>query len=286
MENGYTSIYHGLQVSVTQRPWHGLTYVLGYTWSHSIDFASLNRAAQPQDSFRANLERGNSDLDIRHRLTLALTYNLPSRKGWGQLLEGWQVNSIVTVQGGTPWGLTDGFANGNDISLTGEFSDRWNIFGDAANIKASPSGGIPFFNFSDAAHSNAACAAHAMLIQLQAFGCFAQNGTVIVPPDPGTFGSMGRNTFRGPRLDNWDFSLVKTTKITERFDIQLRAEFFNILNHPHFANPFSGGSLGNVDPSVPSTFGFASATPDVAAANPVIGTGGARNIQLGLKLRF
>ncbi len=97
---------------------------------------------------------------------------------------------------------------------------------------------------------------------------------------------MGRNTFRGPRLDNWDFSLVKTTKITERFDIQLRAEFFNILNHPHFANPFSGGSLGNVDPSVPSTFGFASATPDVAAANPVIGTGGARNIQLGLKLRF
>jgi hypothetical protein len=176
--------------------------------------------------------------------------------------------------------------NGNDISLTGEFSDRWNIFGDAANIKASPSGGIPFFDFSDAQHSNASCLAHASLTQLQAFGCFAEGGTVIVPPEFGQFGTMGRNTFRGPRLDNWDFSLVKTTKITERFDIQLRAEFFNILNHPHFANPFSGGSLGNVDPSVPSTFGFASATPDVAAANPVIGTGGARNIQLGLKLRF
>ncbi|MFY9585656.1 MAG: TonB-dependent receptor [Candidatus Acidiferrales bacterium] len=286
MENGYTSIYHGLQVSVTQRPWHGLTYVLGYTWAHSIDFASLNRAAQPQNSLRADLERGNSDLDIRHRLTLALTYNLPSRKGWGQLLEGWQVNSLVTVSGGTPWGLTDGFANGNDISLTGEFSDRWNIFGDAANIKASPSGGIPFFNFSDAQHSNASCLAHASLSQLQSFGCFAEGGTVIVPPEFGQFGTMGRNTFRGPRLDNWDFSLVKTTKITERFDIQLRAEFFNILNHPHFANPFSGGSLGNVDPSVPSTFGFASATPDVAAANPVIGTGGARNIQLGIKFRF
>ncbi len=286
MENGYTSIYHGLQVSVTQRPWHGLTYVLGYTWSHSIDSASLNRAAQPQDSNRPGLERANSDLDIRHRLTVALTYNLPSRKGWGQLLEGWQVNSIVTVQGGTPWGLTDGFANGNDISLTGEFSDRWNMFGDPANIKASPSGGIPFFDFSDAAHSNTACAAHALLSQLQSFGCFAQNGTVIVPPDPGTFGSMGRNTFRGPRLDNWDFSLVKTTKITERFEFQLRAEFFNILNHPHFANPYSGGALGNVDPSVPSSFGFASATSDVAAANPVIGTGGARNIQIGLKFRF
>ena len=55
---------------------------------------------------------------------------------------------------------------------------------------------------------------------------------------------------------------------------------------PHFANPYANGSLGNIDPSVPSTFGFASATPDVAAANPVIGTGGARNIQLGLKFRF
>lgn len=62
-------------------------------------------------------------------------------------------------------------------------------------------------------------------------------------------------------------------------------EAFNVLNHPHFANPFSNGSLENIDPSVLSTFGFASATPDVAAANPVIGTGGARNIQLGLKIR-
>jgi hypothetical protein len=284
MENGYTSIYHGLQVSITQRPWHGLTYVLGYTWSHSIDFASLNRAAQPQDSNRPALERGNSDLDLRHRLTLALTYNLPSRKGWGQLLEGWQVNSLVTISSGTPWGLTDGFVNGNDISATGEFSDRWNIFGDPANIKASHDGGIPFFDFSTPARSNAACAAHASLSQLQSFGCFAQNGTVIVPPDPGQFGNMGRNTFLGPRLDNWDFSLAKTTKIKERFDFQLRAEFFNILNHPHFANPFS--TLGNIDPSVPSTFGFSSATPDVAAANPIVGTGGARNIQLGLKIRF
>ena len=297
MENGYTSIYHGLQVSVTQRPWHGLTYVLGYTWSHTIDFASLNRAAQPQDSNRPRLERGNSDLDLRHRLTVALTYNLPSRKGWGQLLEGWQVNSIVTVQAGTPWGLTDGFVNGNDISLTGEFSDRWNIFGDPRNIKASPSGSIPFFDPSTFTIQpvtlkklgNPDCIARADFGQLQSFGCFEQGGTVLVPPGApgvGAFGNMGRNLFIGPRLDNWDFSLVKTTRLTERLDVQVRVEAFNVLNHPHFANPLSGGALGNVDPSIPSTFGFASATSDVAAANPVIGTGGARNIQLGVKFRF
>ena len=273
-----------MQVTLTQRTWRGLSFVGGYTWAHSIDSASLNRAVQPQNSLNARAERGNSDLDARHRFTLALSYDLPSRKSPLRLLEGWQVNSIVTIQGGTPWGLIDGFVNGNDISLTGEFSDRWNIFGDPANIHASPSGPLPFFDFSDSAHSNAACLAHASLGQLQTFGCFASNGTVIVPPEPGQFGIMGRNLFRGPRLDNWDFSLVKTTKINERVSVQFRAEFFNILNHPHFASPNS--PIATFDPSVPGTFGFASATPDVAAANPVIGTGGPRNIQFGLKIRY
>jgi len=63
----------------------------------------------------------------------------------------------------------------------------------------------------------------------------------------------------------------------------LRAEFFNVLNHPHFANP---NTQGLVDPSDPTSFGFIFNTPDVAAANPVIGTGGPRNIQIGLKFRF
>jgi hypothetical protein len=294
LENGYTSIYHGLQVSVTQRPWHGLSYVLGYTWSHAIDFASLNRDVQPQDSNRPRLERASGDFDFRHRLTLALTYDFPSIKGRGHLLEGWQINSIVTVQSGSPWSLVDGFVNGNDVSLTGEFADRWNIFGDPRNIHFSTSGSVPFsapatFTIDPATGrelGNPDCIAHANFGQLQSFGCFEQGGTVLVPPNAGTFGNMGRNLFIGPRLDNWDFSLVKTTKLTERLNMQVRVEAFNVLNHPHFANPYANGSLGNIDPSVPSTFGFASATPDVAAANPVIGTGGARNIQLGLKFRF
>jgi hypothetical protein len=98
---------------------------------------------------------------------------------------------------------------------------------------------------------------------------------------------MGRNLFRGPGYRNWDFSILKTWSFRERFGVQLRGEFFNILNHPNFTNPYGvGGQLGNVDPSVPGSFGFASATPDVAAANPVIGSGGPRAIQLGLKLRY
>ena len=109
----------------------------------------------------------------------------------------------------------------------------------------------------------------------------------MTPPEPGSFGTMGRNLFRGPSYRNWDFSLVKTWSIRERFSIQFRGEFFNILNHPNFTNPFGvGGQLGNVDPSSPSAFGYASETPDVAAANPVMGSGGNRAVQLGMKFKF
>jgi outer membrane receptor protein involved in Fe transport len=304
LNNGYSSTYHALQATLTQRAWKGLNFVMGYTYAHAIDDVSLNRAQQPQDSTRPGLERANSDNDVRHRLTLALTYELPSRTGYGHLREGWQVNSIVTIQGGLPWNLDDGFISGSDFSLTGEFSDRWNITGSPANFKPSTSG-IPYVGPSlftvDAnpksptfghvtGGTNAAsntCFADAgsqgAKDQLASLGCYVAGLSALTPPASGTFGNAGRNPFRGPRLDNLDFSIVKNTKLTERLRLQLRGEFFNVLNHPHFANP---NTQGFVDPSDPSTFGFIKATPDVAAANPVIGTGGPRNIQLGLKFTF
>src|SRR6266436_1921762 len=304
LDNGYTSIYHGLQVTLTQRSWKGLNFVAGYTWAHAIDDVSLNRAQQPQDSTRPGLERANSDNDVRHRLTLALTYDLPSLHGYAQMLEGWQLNSIVTIQGGLPWNLIDGNINGSDSSGTGEFADRWNIIGNPANIKASLTG-VPYFNFSlftvDAnsmsptfghviGGTNAAsntcfsvAGSQGAKDQLASLGCYVAGSSVLTPPAFGTFGNIGRNPFRGPRLDNLDFSVVKTTNLNERVSMQLRGEFFNVLNHPHFANP---NTQGLVDPSDPSSFGFIFNTPDVAAANPVIGTGGPRNIQLGLKFRF
>jgi hypothetical protein len=292
LENGYTSSYHGLQITATQHVWHGLNFLAGYTWAHSIDDASFNRAVQPQNSFAPNLERASSDFDVRNRFTLALTYALPSVRFRWQLLEGWQVNSIVTSQGGTPWTVIDGFQSGNDMSLTSEFADRWNLFGSPSNFMPSPTGPIPFFDpttfgtdGSGNPIGNPDCLAHAALADLEAFGCFEKKRTVLVPPGLGHFGTMGRNLFRGPRLDNWDFSLVKDTHFGERVTMQFRAEFFNVTNHPHFASP-QATTLFNVDPSVPSTFGFAGATSDVAAANPVIGTGGPRNIQFGLKFIF
>jgi len=291
LQNGYHSNYNSLQVTATQRVWHGLNFLAGYTWAHSIDDATNNRSFSPQNSLRPDLERGSSDFDVRHRFTLALTYALPSVKSKLQLLEGWQVNSIVTLQTGTPYNVIDGVQNGTDVSLTGEFEDRWDFFGNPNDFKAIPTG-IPFFPGT----TNAACVAAAQNVDggavggpttqsLTQFGCYANRGSIMIPPAAGTFGTMGRNLFRGPSFNNWDFSLVKDTRLTERVRMQFRAEFFNVLNHPLFANP-EASTLFNEDPSSPGLFGASNATPDVGAANPVIGTGGPRNIQLGLKFIF
>lgn len=284
--NDYRSNYNGLQVSYTLHPWHGLSMVAGYTWAHALDQVSLNRGLNPQNSNDLAAEYASADTDIRHRFTLSLSYQLPGIKSPAQLLQGWEINSIVTWQTGMPWGVIDGYFSGNDMSLTGEYSDRWNFFGNPNDFNTSPGGPIPFLSGNDAVN-NARCAAHASAAALSYAGCYVKGNSVMTPPEFGTFGTMGRNIFRGPGYRNWDFSVVKNWTLNERYTIQFRGEFFNILNHPNFTNPYGvGGQLGSVDPSVPGTFGFSGETPDVAGANPVMGSGGPRAIQLGLKFKF
>jgi hypothetical protein len=113
-----------------------------------------------------------------------------------------------------------------------------------------------------------------------------QGSSVLVPPDFGTFGNAGRNIFRNTPFKTWDFSILKNWKFKERYAAQFRAEFFNVLNHPIFGG-VDAGHLATNDPSVGSnTFGQTNATADLAAGNPVMGSGSNRVIQLGLKLAF
>jgi hypothetical protein len=276
--NESNSIYHSLQVTVTKRYSHGLYLLAGYTYGHAIDTATSNGANAPPNSNDYAADRGNSDFDIRHRLTASLTYDLPSKKMRGQLLEGWQIATIVTAEGGEPITFRD---TTDDISATGEFNDRWNIVGNPAAFKPLHPGQRYdyFFPGSD----NAACAATAttpaLLDSLDFNGCYQIGNTLLVPPAFGTFGNMGRNIFRGPKFVNWDGSVSKSWKINEHLKLQLRGEFFNLLNHPNFdvftmrRNLFS-----------PRTLGVVRFTPDVGESNPVIGSGGSRHIQLGAKL--
>ena len=121
---------------------------------------------------------------------------------------------------------------------------------------------------------------------LASFGCYAKGNSFLIPPPLGQFGTMHRNMFPDSGFKNFDFSLAKNFHFGERYRLQFRGEFFNILNHPNFANPYGGqNGFGLNDPSAAS-FGCGCATPDIAAANPAVGSGGPRSIQLGAKFIF
>jgi len=118
-------------------------------------------------------------------------------------------------------------------------------------------------------------------------GCFLRGNSVMTPPPQGTLPTMSRNMFRDSGFKNWDLSVYKNFRFGERVTAQFRAEFFNVLNHPNFANPYGGANgYANNDPSAGFGMGCGCTTPDQAAQNPVLGSGGARDMQLGLKLLF
>lgn len=108
----------------------------------------------------------------------------------------------------------------------------------------------------------------------------------MMAPPLGHFGNMSRNMFPDNGFKNFDLSVAKNFHFGEQYRLQFRAEFFNILNHPNFANPYGGqNGYGLNDPSAAS-FGCSCATPDIAAANPAIGSGGPRSVQLSGKFIF
>jgi Carboxypeptidase regulatory-like domain/TonB dependent receptor len=290
LNNAASSIYHSLQITLTKRYSHGLYLLAGYTYAHAIDTATNNIAPFPQNSLNFAGERGNSDFDIRNRFTLSIAYEVPSRESKFQMLKGWEITSIVTLQGGEPYTLND---FGDDNSATGIFEDRWDISGSPSNIHWSTTTAIPFtsdfaLDGSGNVTGNAQCIAAAQkaggadaVNMLLNTGCYMENGTILTAPAFGTFGNSGRNIFRGPTFKNWDFSVSKLWKLTDRLNLQLRGEVFNLLNHPNFDvftmnnDLFSNSNVGTVV-----------ATPDVASSNPVIGSGGSRHIQIGAKFTW
>ena len=288
VENLGQSRYDGLQVTLTQKSWKGLDFLAGYTWAHALDNGTSNLSSDaPQDAYNYDANWGNGNSDIRNRFTLAMTYNLPEKNARFGLLNGWQFTSIVTLQGGLPYDPYDG---SNDISETFTYGyERWNFAGNPGDMKASTKG-IPYFpgssfgpdSVSDdspgGVTNNALCLANASLSQLEDYGCYQMGSAVMTPPEPLTFGNMRRNILRGPGFENWDTSVTKVVKFNERVRMQLRGEFFNVLNHPNFyassaTSRVAGGTVGEL------VF-----TPDVYQANPVVGSGGSRHIQLGLKV--
>jgi Carboxypeptidase regulatory-like domain/TonB dependent receptor len=317
LSNQDKSNYNGLQVTLTQRPVHGLSFLAGYTYAHALDDSSNNdndNLLPPDSSHSTAGIYGNSIFDVRHRLTLSTTYAIPGRKGLAQLLEGWELNSVVTLQSSSPWGVQDfanDFSGTNQVNELDSYGQPWNFFGNPSDFQAGRAVPIPCWSGSSssaipgcsiagiagtpsnpqgapAACLNAAGSNVGEYNMINSVGCYvsASGKSVLIPPALGTVGNSGRNNFRDLGFKNWDVSLIKETKFKERLTAQFRAEFFNVLNHAIFSNPNGPANSGFNDPSTGQTgnFGCGCNTPDQAAPNPVLGTGGSRSIQLGLKV--
>jgi hypothetical protein len=310
VSNDGRSNYHSLQATLTKRLSHGLSFLAGYTYGHGLDNGSLSRfGASPQDSTNPGAEYASSDFDVRHRFTFTASYTLPGKKGFGQLREGWKINSIVTLASAQPWLAFDG---GNNFSGSGEGTDRWDFYGNPNDFRSSsssiphcsgfgvtPGGGIDASGASCQKQSGIdgtvtpttgaqACAVAPDPNTLAVGGCYVVGNSVLVPPKLGTYGTMGRNIFRDTGFKNVDFSVFKDFKYRDRFGAQFRFEVFNLFNHPSIANPYGASNASGLGNNLAGTsaFGCGCATPDFAAGNPLVGSGSSRVMQLGLKLTF
>lgn len=224
--------YHSMQVALNKRFSGGLQMTHAYTWGHAIDNASDLSANARTDNQKA--ERGNATFDVRHRYVGTVIYELPfyrKASGFkGNVLGGWGVATILTLQTGAPFDIIEpedrsllgvGATNRPDY-VSGQLQffdpravsavpDRPNSYFDGTGSGTPTASGSPFFR------------------RVGTGGSFALGA--------GRFGNLGRNVFHGPGLNNWDVAVFKSVRIREIHQIQFRTEFFNFANHAQFAAP-------------------------------------------------
>lgn len=263
------SRYHSMQVSWNKRMSHGLQTLVSYTYSHSIDNTSgfeassfggagfgsggFERAANP---YCPSCDYGNSIFDARQRLVISYVYDIPSirklsffQHAPSRVFDGWVVSGVTTFQTGFPLDIVDNnLGSGICMVQTSDFACP-----DVPNITGAVQYGNPR-SFSPLVPANeggngTATVSNAWFSPAP----FAQEAT-------GTIGNVGRNSIRGPGINNFDIGLYKDTHINERMYFQLRIEFYNVMNHTQFTSANGGIDNGFGDGS---SFGevFSAAAP-------------------------
>ncbi len=256
IQNDEYSNYNGLTAILRQRSRWGLAGQLSYTWAHDLDISdNSNNGGTTMNQYNINLDYGPSNWDIRHRFVAAVTYTLPKLQGSNVVeraaLGGWQVNTIVTLQTGTPFNV---------------FLDD-----DQANV-SQPNGNLQRPNWVHTPKANCSLSTY---INGNTTSCI--DATAFAIPAPYTFGNGGRNPLHGPGYSNVNGSVFKDFPLWERMRFQFRAEVANIFNHPSASNPASDLQSGfnSNDPSTYGDFGTVTGTQSSA-----------RSIQLAGKLVF
>jgi hypothetical protein len=242
------SNYNSLQVKVTKRLSKGFQALVSYTFSKALDENGGNSdfVSAPQNDNNQRADYSLSDINIKQRLVLSPVWQLPFGQGQpflnggglvNSLVGGWELSAIITLQDGFPFSVL----SDQDFSNTGAFAPM----PDRICNGAGPQTVAEWFNVN--------CFSTDALAQALA------NGTP-------RFGNARRNILIGPGTKQWDVSVIKRNPISEKVNLEFRAEFFNIFNHPNFGTP--GATIGT------SSFGQLT-----SAASP-------RDIQFGLKLQF
>ncbi len=247
------SSYNGLEVDFNQRFSHGFQLRGVYTYSKNLDDGTalnssvgVNAPGFVMFPLDTRLDWGRATTDVRNLAAINGSYELPIGKGttgWREkLTRGWTVSGIGTLQSGFPFTPQLGFNPSNNGDSRNPVRPSWNSAFTGPVILGSPN---QYFN-----------------------------PNAFIVPVAGTYGNVGRDTLTGPGLAELDLSVLKNTRVSERVNLQFRAEFFNILNHANFATPN------------PVVFSSASTTPSPTAGVISSTASTSRQIQFGLKLLF
>jgi hypothetical protein len=256
-----TSDYQALQLKFQRRLSQGFEALGSYTFSHSIDDSSTDafatRLNTPGSLANPNVDRGDSDFDIRHSFTAGLTYALPSpgsARAAHAVLGGWSLDSFILARSAPPVDIVGAQVNGAGISIL----PRPNVVPGAPLVlygSGYPGGKI----FNKAAFAAAPA---------------------------GQQGNLGRNVLRGFDATQADLALQRVFLLTEKVRLQFRGEFFNIFNHPNFGSPtnsLTSALFGRSTATLANSLGAGGAN---GGFNPLYQIGGPRSVQLALKVQF
>jgi hypothetical protein len=259
-DNSATSDYHSLQVKFQRRLSKGLQGLASYAFSHSIDIASTdaaNNRSTPGTVADPNIDRGNSDFDIRHSFTAGITYDLRSTKSnklVAAIASGWSIDSFIFARSAPPLDVIGATSNVGGVTL----ASRPNL-----------NSGVPLELFGR-----------------QFPGGRILNRAAFTAAPGGTQGSLGRNVLRGFGAWQADVALWRQFKLSEKLGLRFRAEFFNIFNHPNFGSPvntLTSPLFGRSTQTLANSLGSGGAN---GGLNPLYQIGGPRSIQFALRLQF
>lgn len=255
--SGGVSSYHGLEVDLNRRFSHGLQLRGVYTFAKVLDdgdtlatTVATNSSAYLSNALRPKWDYGRGSFDIRHAAVINATYDLPFGRGkgskdnpWlGKFIGNWQVSAIETLLSGLPFTPQLSYNPSNDGNTRNPVRPSLNPNFTGPIILGGPN---RYFD-----------------------------PNAFIQPLPGTYGNAGRNILQGPGLAETDMSLAKKLAISERWDVQFRAEFFNVLNHTNFNTPN------------PVVYASATGAPSPTAGVITATSTTSRQIQFGLKLMW